>query len=89
MNWLQKTSQIRSGYLVIEDPPRRYERWDERQAELDGIRDKARLKAEAEVSKRGHTLKAWDIVNQSYCTKCNKQISIRDVHSTPFERGMD
>lgn len=82
MNWLQKTSQIRSGYLVIESPVRRYPRWDVRQAELDEIRDKARKKAETEVSKRGHTLRAWDDVNQSYCTKCNKQISIRDVHST-------
>ncbi len=81
MNWLQKTSQ-RSGFLALEGPIRRYHRWDERQAELDIMRDKARKEAETAVSEKGHILTAWDAVNQSYCSKCNKQISIRNVHST-------
>jgi hypothetical protein len=82
MNWIQKLSQIRSGYLAIEGPVRRHVRWEERQAELDGMRDKARADAENKVAENGHTLKPWDDVNQSYCTKCNKQISLRNVHST-------
>lgn len=82
MSWLRKVAQIRSGHLVIEGPVRRYTNWSERQAELDKMRDKARKRAEVVVSERGHTLRSWDAVNQSYCTKCNKQISIRNVHST-------
>lgn len=81
MNWLQKISQ-RSGHLVIEGPVRRYTNWSERQAELDTMRDKARQEAELKISDKGHVLKPWDAVNQSYCTKCNKQISIRNIHST-------
>lgn len=82
MNWLQKIARIESGYLVDEAPVRRYTNWSVRQAELDEMRDKARKQAEIKVSDKGHTLKAWDAVNQSYCTKCNKQVSIRNVHST-------
>lgn len=69
MSWLQKIA-------------RRYVNWSERQAELDEIRDMARKEAETVVSGNGHVLKPWDAVNQSYCTKCHKQISIRNVHST-------
>lgn len=80
MNWLQKSAQ--SGYLVPELAPKRYVRWEDREAELDAIRDEARKTAENLVSENGHLLAKWDAVNQSYCSRCNKQISIRDIYST-------
>lgn len=73
---------MRSGYLVIEGPTRRYNNWTEREAELDLIRDAARKEAEAFVAEKGHMLTKWDAVNQSYCSKCNKQIAIRDIYSS-------
>lgn len=81
MNWLQKQAQ-RSGYLIPELIGTRYSRWEEREAELSKIRDEARKTAEKLLVQKGHRFGSWDAVNQTYCLQCNKQLSLRNVHSS-------